>query len=93
MIKNSIEAFGNRENPEIKIVAYKEKQDEVIICVSDNGLGIPSDVIDKVFIPFFTTKDEGSGIGLSLSRQIMRLHKGSIDVNSSEIGTEFRLSF
>lgn len=93
LIKNSVEAFGNRENPEIKIVAYKEKQDEVIICVSDNGHGIPSDVIDKIFIPFFTTKDEGSGIGLSLSRQIMRLHKGSIDVNSLEIGTEFRLSF
>lgn len=92
LIKNSIEAFGNRENPEIKIIAYKGKQGEVIICVSDNGHGIPDDLIDKVFIPFFTTRDEGSGIGLSLSRQIMRIHKGSIDVNSSETGTEFRLT-
>ncbi len=55
------------------------------IIFKDNGRGIDSDELDKIFIPFYTTKKEGSGIGLSLSRQIMRLHKGSIQVKS-ELG-------
>ncbi len=93
LIKNSIEGFGNKESREIRIVSYKDKRNVVIICINDNGPGIHQDIIDKIFIPFFTTKDQGSGIGLSLSRQIMRLHKGSIDVSSSEAGTNIRLTF
>lgn len=50
--------------------------------VTDNGCGIPEELQDKIFIPFFTTKDDGSGVGLSLSRQIMQLHHGSISVTS-----------
>jgi signal transduction histidine kinase len=52
------------------------------ITVTDNGPGIPDDLMDKIFIPFFTTKDSGSGVGLSLSRQIMLLHGGSLKVVS-----------
>ena len=54
----------------------------MVIQVKDNGQGILEDVKDKIFIPFFTTKAEGSGIGLSLSRQILRLHNGTINVKS-----------
>ncbi len=63
------------------MIALKHK-DAVRISVVDNGPGIPDSIIDQVFIPFYTTKEEGSGIGLSLSRQIMRLHQGTIDIQS-----------
>ena len=66
----------------------------VIISVIDNGSGIVPEVIDKVFVPFFTTKSKGSGIGLSLCRQIMNRHGGSISVISEEEkGTTFTLQF
>jgi len=66
----------------------------VNIEVSDNGPGIPADVAEQIFVPFFTTKQEGSGVGLSISRQIMRLHNGSITLKKSIPGqTTFRLSF
>ncbi|MEM1124174.1 MAG: HAMP domain-containing sensor histidine kinase, partial [Bacteroidota bacterium] len=84
-----------RENPQpkIEIKAHKNNEGKTFIEVKDNGPGIPQDVMDKIFVPFFTTKKEGSGIGLSLSRQIMRLHKGNIEVNSVEgKGTVFTLS-
>ncbi len=62
--------------------------------ISDNGKGIPQEFIDDIFIPFFSTKKNGSGIGLSLSKQIMLLHKGNIHVNSIEnSGTVIRLVF
>ena len=62
--------------------------------VIDNGTGIPPEVLDSIFIPFFTTHKDGSGIGLSLAKQIMHLHKGNIQVESVEgEGTVFRLQF
>ena len=65
-----------------------------LLSISDNGTGIEEDKLDQVFIPFFTTKKEGSGIGLALSQQIMHLHKGKIDVSSKKnIGTTFSLRF
>ncbi len=60
----------------------KSEHDQVLIEVKDNGKGIPEDIIGNIFIPFFTTRSEGSGIGLSLSRQIIRLHGGNISVKS-----------
>jgi len=65
----------------------------VIISVSDNGAGIADDDIDQVFIPFFTTKRDGSGIGLSLCRQIMTAHGGDISVQTGGEGTTFSLVF
>jgi two-component system, NtrC family, nitrogen regulation sensor histidine kinase NtrY len=81
LINNSRHALVAAENPEIRISA-KIDHDQALIEVMDNGSGIPDDMIGNIFIPFFTTRPEGSGIGLSLSRQIMRLHGGNISVKS-----------
>ena len=81
LVKNAIEALREKQDGQIKMIALKHK-DAVRISVVDNGPGIPDSIIDQVFIPFYTTKEEGSGIGLSLSRQIMRLHQGTIDIQS-----------
>jgi two-component system, NtrC family, nitrogen regulation sensor histidine kinase NtrY len=81
LIKNSIEALGKTKNPSINISAYAEKN-RIVIEIADNGSGIAEEYLDKIFIPFFTTKNEGSGIGLSLCLQIMRSHGGSIAVKS-----------
>jgi len=83
LIKNSIHATGNSESPNI-ILAHTYKRNQSIISVTDNGPGIPKEILDSIFIPFFTTRKDGSGIGLSLSRQIMRLHNGVITVESKE---------
>ncbi len=93
LLKNGIEAAREVENPKIEIRAIKTNEGKTFIEVQDNGKGIQKDVLDKIFVPFFTTKKEGSGIGLSLSRQIMRLHKGNLEVNSAiGKGTVFTLS-
>ena len=81
LVKNATEALRDRQDGQIKMIALKHK-DAVRISVIDNGPGIPDSIIDQVFIPFYTTKEEGSGIGLSLSRQIMRLHQGTINIQS-----------
>ena len=82
------------ENPMIKISAEKNIEGIGIIKISDNGSGIPNEILDKIFIPFFSTKKNGSGIGLSLCQQIMFLHKGKIKINSVEnSGTVIQLIF
>lgn len=94
LVKNAIHALEKRGNPRIEIKAFLNRRGRITIQVTDNGKGILPDVLDKIFIPFFTTKPQGSGIGLSLSRQIMRLHRGSINAYS-EPGKEttFTLTF
>ncbi len=94
LVMNAIQAVADTEQPSIEVQGYMDVRGRITIEVSDNGPGILDEVIDKAFIPFFTTKKEGSGIGLSLSRQIMRLHGGSIHVSSTpNIKTTFRLTF
>jgi two-component system, NtrC family, nitrogen regulation sensor histidine kinase NtrY len=94
LVKNSIEALAKTKKPSIDLSAYLDGHNRPVIEVSDNGPGIAEDILDKVFIPFFTTKKEGSGIGLSLSRQIMRLHNGTITVMSVPgVRTTFCLKF
>lgn len=94
LINNSIQAFDNIENRKITLKAYYFSNRNSIIQVIDNGKGISEENIDKIFIPFFTTKKKGSGIGLSLSREIMRLHSGRIRVRSfPEKETIFTLEF
>lgn len=94
LLINAIDAVKKQEKPEIIIDVIKNETNKHKVIIKDNGIGIDSDEIDKIFIPFYTTKKEGSGIGLSLSRQIMRLHKGSIQVNSTlGLGSEFMLEF
>jgi len=94
LVLNSIDAVKDVENPQISLVAYSNRNEKTTIEVQDNGTGIKQDIIDKIFFPFFTSKKEGSGIGLSLSRQIMHLHKGSIWVKSKPgEGSVFTLTF
>ena len=94
LITNAIHATENMADGKIIVRAFLNKRGRVAIQVIDNGHGILKDVIDKIFIPFFTTKPKGSGIGLSLSKQIMRLHGGSITAHSEpNQGATFTLTF
>jgi signal transduction histidine kinase len=82
LLLNAIDAVKETLQPEIAVTASINASGRVSIDFADNGSGIKPDILDKVFMPFFTSKKEGSGIGLSLSRQIMHLHKGTISVKS-----------
>jgi signal transduction histidine kinase len=82
LVMNSIKALSATASPMIKLIGKVDERSETIIQVVDNGHGIPEELLEKIFIPFFTTHKDGSGIGLSLSRQIMRAHKGGITVHS-----------
>lgn len=94
LINNSIAFLRNTENKMIKLFANTGSDNRIILKVIDNGSGITDDNIEQVFVPFFTTRDDGSGIGLSLSRQIMRLHGGTISVSSEpDVETVFTLKF
>ena len=91
LISNSIFALESMNKPAIEIRAFPDKR-QTIIEVTDNGKGIDPDKIDKIFIPFFSTREGGSGIGLSLSKQIIYLHHGRLKVKSSPgKGTTFRI--
>ncbi len=94
LLLNAIEAVKESADPRIILVAAINNNKHPYIKIADNGSGIAPDVIDKIFIPFFSTKKSGGGIGLSLCKQIMMLHKGNINVQSStETGTAFTLIF
>jgi len=94
MILNAMDAVKGKENAEISILTTVNNNNRVVIDIKDNGVGIKPDILDKIFMPFFTSKKHGSGIGLSLSRQIMHLHKGSVSVKSQPgEGTVFTLTF
>jgi len=82
LVKNAYQATEHKEGARVNISSGLNKYGRPQITVSDNGPGITDDLLDKIFIPFFTTKENGSGIGLSLSRQIMHLHGGSLKINS-----------
>ena len=93
LIKNAIEALSGKKNGTIHLKAFYA-DDVTIIQVVDNGIGISGDIIEDIFVPFYTTKENGSGIGLSLSKQIMQNHDGTISVNSApDKGSEFTLKF
>jgi nitrogen fixation/metabolism regulation signal transduction histidine kinase len=94
LVVNSIEAVKDREDARIVLSGFLASSGKVVIKVSDNGVGMSDEVMDKIFIPFFSTKKSGSGIGLSLCKQIMMLHKGNINIQSKEgVGTAFSLHF
>ncbi|MCB0568730.1 MAG: hypothetical protein KDC66_03155 [Phaeodactylibacter sp.] len=78
IIKNALEAMDGVPSPRLDIAVVRDPSGLIELSVADNGPGIPDDLLPQIFIPFFTTKKEGSGIGLSLSRQIVHLHKGHI---------------
>ena len=90
LIKNALQAGAKH----IDISAKMGQDDEVIIIVANDGAPIPVESQEQIFVPFFTTKKEGSGIGLALARQIMRNHNGSIDLDCSDASrTAFRIVF
>lgn len=84
LILNAIDATSNVSNPKIMVTAHTDRNKKIEIKVADNGCGIPSEIMDSIFVPFFSTKKTGSGIGLSLSKQIMLLHGGKIQIQSTE---------
>lgn len=93
LLKNAVEACADSESPEIRVEAFR-RDGMPVITVSDNGSGIVPEALDKVFVPFFTTKPGGSGIGLSVCRQILNRHGGNITVASEmERGTTFTMQF
>ncbi len=93
LLVNAMEAVKEKERPNITLSAAMDGR-RAVIKITDNGHGMPPDILDKIFIPFFSTKKSGSGIGLSLCKQIMMMHKGSIQVHSIEgRGTSFSLLF
>ncbi len=93
LINNSIHALEGIPDPLIKLSCIVE-QDKTIILVTDNGKGIEEEIMNQIFIPFYTTKKSGSGIGLSLSKNILKKHGGNLLV-SSQVGfnTTFSLIF
>ncbi|MBX9781783.1 MAG: HAMP domain-containing histidine kinase [Chitinophagaceae bacterium] len=94
LLVNAIEAVKEKSQPRIALSAYSTNEGKTIIKVADNGVGMDEEVMDKIFIPFFSARKTGSGIGLSLCKQIMLLHKGSIQVRSKEgEGSSFVLVF
>ncbi|MEW7279613.1 ATP-binding protein [Aquimarina sp. 2201CG1-2-11] len=94
LCKNAIQALKETENPAIRFISGITKDHKKYIAVSDNGPGIPADMINEIFVPFYTTKNEGTGIGLSLSKQMMHLHGGSLSVHTTPYEeTSFSLLF
>jgi len=92
LVKNAREALSSFDTPTIKLMIDKEVGKGRVI-VTDNGPGISPEVLEEIFVPFFTTKEKGNGIGLSLSKQIMKIHGGDLQVKTSTKGTAFTLQF
>ncbi|WDE06173.1 PAS domain-containing protein [Thalassomonas viridans] len=94
LLQNAEQALGGIDNPQVKLSAFLNARGHVVIEVSDNGSGISGDINSKVFVPFFTTKKEGSGVGLALTRQIMIAHGGHVALAANEDGgATFSLTF
>ena len=93
LLKNAVEAVGG--DGSVSVRAYTGDDDKVVVDVTDDGEPIPEDVAAHVFVPFFTTKKDGSGVGLSISRQIMRVSNGTIQLVQDRRNklTTFRLTF
>lgn len=93
LLKNAIEALSDTENPKLSLIG-RYHENAIRIEVIDNGPGIIKEALEHIFVPFYTTKRTGSGIGLSLSRQIMQMHNGSLSVESEpEVRTVFTMKF
>ncbi|TAJ12166.1 ATP-binding protein [Marinilabiliaceae bacterium JC017] len=94
LVKNATHALENKTDGIIQLKGFLNRRGRITIQIIDNGQGILPNVLDKIFIPFFTTKPQGSGIGLSLSKQILRLHGGNINAYSEpDKETKFTLTF
>jgi signal transduction histidine kinase len=93
LLTNALQAVEGQEDAKVQIAARIDSRGRARVSISDNGPGISEEDWAKVFIPFYTTKSDGTGIGLSLSRQILRMHKGTISVQSKPGDTTFQIQF
>ncbi len=94
LLRNAVQATAELSQPNIRIAGRLNRRGNVVLEVSDNGPGVPDDMASKIFVPFFTTKEEGSGVGLALARQIMIAHSGFVTLGKSETGgARFSLIF
>jgi two-component system nitrogen regulation sensor histidine kinase NtrY len=94
MLRNAEQAMEGRQGAVLTLAARLNRRGHVIVEVADNGPGIPPDIAKKIFVPFFTTKRDGSGVGLALTRQVMIAHGGSVSVGEREGGgAKFTLTF
>jgi C4-dicarboxylate-specific signal transduction histidine kinase len=94
LLQNAEHAVQGIDNAQVNISAFLNRRGHVLIEVSDNGHGIADDIGKKIFVPFFTTKKEGSGVGLALSHQVMLAHDGKIKFEQCDKGGAlFRLTF
>jgi signal transduction histidine kinase len=94
LLKNAKEALKEVEESKIELIARVDGERRILLDVKDNGPGIIPEALERIFIPFYTTKKSGSGIGLALSRQIMQLHHGTLSVKSEpDLYTIFTLRF
>ena len=92
LVRNAAQAMAGTDSPTLELRARLD-YGRIVVQVADNGAGIPDEIADQVFVPFFTTKRDGSGIGLSVSRQIMMAHGGELAAASGEDGTTMSLLF
>ncbi|UZR93950.1 sensor histidine kinase [Chondrinema litorale] len=94
LLNNAADALQGTENPEIKVSIFENENKRICFTVADNACGMDTETMEQIFIPFYTTKERGSGIGLSFCRQVMYLHRGEILVSSATgKGTKFTLIF
>jgi len=94
LVNNAIDALEDIKNEKKIKISFSLAKGSTFIQVGNNGPAIPQSIQDKIFVPFYTTKEKGSGIGLSISSQIVKLHKGTLDVFSDETtGTIFTINF
>jgi nitrogen fixation/metabolism regulation signal transduction histidine kinase len=94
LLRNAVQATSDLSQPNIQIAGRLNRRGNVVLEVSDNGPGVPDDMASKIFVPFFTTKEEGSGVGLALARQIMIAHSGFVTLGKSDTGgAKFSLIF
>ena len=94
LVKNALQAIDDKPDGKVTVHAGRNESEQIFIEVRDNGKGIPPELADDIFVPFFTTKDKGSGVGLSVSRYIMRLHNGNLQLQtSSHQGSVFVMTF
>ncbi|MFC2098100.1 PAS domain-containing sensor histidine kinase [Bacteroidota bacterium] len=92
LVRNAADAVEEIPNPKMNLKIESRTDGKVSIALKDNGHGIPDDLLDRIFVPFFSTKPKGSGIGLSLSRQIVLMHRGSISaISESGKGSTFEI--
>jgi two-component system nitrogen regulation sensor histidine kinase NtrY len=91
LIRNAFDAVSGIKEPRIRLTLGPREDRQISIQVEDNGPGIPPENLDRIFVPFFSTKEKGTGIGLSLSRQIIIMHKGTLEVNTGDGKTIFEI--